>query len=244
MGFLNNAITQFNNVFQTLSVGARIVAGLLLLVVVISLAYLFNRQSAAPDSFLFGGEAVTAAELPNIEAAFGKASLKNYSIEANRIRVPRGEESTYMAALADGQAIPASYGSYIRGAIDNKGMFESKGIQEKRLQHGKEMELAQIVSKMHGIGRASVLFDTREEGGINRHKIFFRCRLRRNHRLDPARGITRPSDPSSRRGFVCRNEARERGCHRSQEQSFVCSRPSGRIAQRDSRSDVPDNSCL
>jgi len=172
MGFLNNAITQFNNVFQTLSVGARIMAGLLLLVVVISLAYLFNRQSAAPDSFLFGGEAVTAAELPNIEAAFGKASLKNYSIEANRIRVPRGEESTYMAALVDGQAIPASYGSYIRGAIDNKGMFESKGIQEKRLQHGKEMELAQIVSKMHGIGRASVLFDTREEGGINRHKIF------------------------------------------------------------------------
>lgn len=172
MGFLNNTISQFNNVFQTLSVGARILAGLLLLVVVISLAYLFNRQTATPDSFLFGGEAVTAAELPNIEAAFGRATLKNYTIDANRIRVPHGEESTYMAALADGNAIPSTYGSHIRGAIDNKGMFESKGIQQQRLQHGKEMELAQIVSKMQGIGRASVLFDTREEGGINRHKIF------------------------------------------------------------------------
>lgn len=172
MGFLNNAINQFNNVFRTLSVGARIVAGLLLVVVVISLAYLFNRQTASPDAFLFGGEPVTVAELPNIEAAFGKASLKNYSIEGNRIRVPRGEESTYMAALADSQAMPATYGSHISKALDTNDIFSNKIKQDQRMKHGKEMELAQIIGKMQGIGRAAVMFDIRDEGGLNRTKIF------------------------------------------------------------------------
>jgi flagellar M-ring protein FliF len=172
MGFLNNTINQFNNVFRTLSVGARILAGLLLVVVVISLAYLFNRQTAAPDAFLFGGEAVTAAELPNIEAAFGKASLKNYTIEANRIRVPRGEESTYMAALADSQAMPATYGSHTEKALNTNDIFSSRTKQDLRMKHGKEMELAQIISKMQGIGRASVIFDVVDERGIAPKKIF------------------------------------------------------------------------
>lgn len=172
MGFLNNAINQFNNVFRTLSVGARIMAGLLLVVVVISLAYLFNHQTASPDSFLFGGEAVTAAELPNIEAAFGKASLKHYSIEANRIRVPRGEESTYMAALADSQAMPATYGSHTEKALNTTDIFSSRLKQDQRMKHSKEMELAQIVSKMQGIGRASVIIDIGDERGIAPKKIF------------------------------------------------------------------------
>jgi flagellar M-ring protein FliF len=172
MGFLNNAINQFNNTFRTLSLGARVVAGLLLLVVVISLAYLFNRQTSAPDAFLFGGEPVTAAELPNIEAAFGKSSLKNYTIEGNRIRVPRGEESTYMAALAEDNAMPSTYGSHLRDALNTNGVFDSKDKQAQRLKYGKEMELAQIISKMQGIGKASVLFDFREEGGLNRRKIY------------------------------------------------------------------------
>lgn len=172
MGFLNNAVNQFNAVFRTLSLGARIVAGLLLLVVVISLAYLFNRQTAAPDSFLFGGEPVTAAELPNIEAAFGKASLKNYSIEANRIRVPRGEESTYMAALADGQAMPATYGSHISKALDTNDIFSNKEKQSQRMKHSREMELAAIIGKMQGIGRAAVMFDTSVEPGLKSTKLF------------------------------------------------------------------------
>ncbi len=172
MGFLNNAVNQFNNVFRTLSLGARVVAGLLLLVVVISLAYLFNRQTAAPEAFLFGGEPVTAAELPNIEAAFGKASLKNYSTEGNRIRVPRGEESTYMAALADGQAMPATYGSHISKALDTNDIFSNKEKQSQRMKHGREMELAQIIGKMQGISRAAVMFDTSVEGGLKNTKLF------------------------------------------------------------------------
>ena len=172
MGFLNNAVNQFNATFRTLSLGARVVAGLLLLVVVISLAYLFNRQTAAADAFLFGGEPVTAAELPNIEAAFGKASLKNYSIEANRIRVPRGEESVYMAALADGQAMPATYGSHISKALDTNDIFSNKEKQSQRMKHSREMELAAIIGKMQGIGRAAVMFDTSVEPGLKSTKLF------------------------------------------------------------------------
>ncbi len=107
MDFLNPLITQLTNTFRSMSLGARIVSGLLIVVVVVSMAFLFNRQLATPDAFLFGGSPVNASELPNIEAAFGAANLKNYVVDGNRIRVPRGEESAYMVALAEKNALPA-----------------------------------------------------------------------------------------------------------------------------------------
>jgi len=171
MDFLNQAFAQINNVFRSLSVGARIMTGLLVVLVVVSLAFLFNRQLASPESFLFGGEPVSAAELPGIEAAFGKAGLKNYAVEGNRIRVPRGEESSYMVALAEGSALPANAGSYFYKALDG-GFWESKSKQAERSKYSMQMELGQMISKMQGVENANVIYDIKEEGGLNRKKIY------------------------------------------------------------------------
>ena len=60
--------------------------------VIVSLAYLFNNQVSGPDALLMGGEPFTASQLPAMEAAFAKAGLNDYEVEANRIRVPRGPQ--------------------------------------------------------------------------------------------------------------------------------------------------------
>ena len=80
-----------------MTIGARIVSGLLLIVVVVSVAYLFNHQISGPDEFLMNGESFPAAQLPAMLAAFGKANLSSFQVDGNRIRVPHSQQSAYMA---------------------------------------------------------------------------------------------------------------------------------------------------
>src|SRR5262245_16162032 len=121
MEFVNQAFGQVRGLFRSMSVGGRIVAGLLLTMIVISLTFLFNHQTGGPSAYLIA-EPLSAEEIQVVLNAFGQAGLKNYEIEGSRVRVPRGEEATYMAAVVDAGAMPASSGSYLRKALEGSGM--------------------------------------------------------------------------------------------------------------------------
>ncbi|MCI0492283.1 MAG: hypothetical protein L0Z07_05040, partial [Planctomycetes bacterium] len=69
MDFVNTAIAQVSDLFRSMTPGARITAGLLLAVVVVSLGYLYQQGTAGPDAFLFGGQPLSDSELNQIEAA-------------------------------------------------------------------------------------------------------------------------------------------------------------------------------
>ena len=88
---------------------ARITTALLLVVIVVSVAYLFNHQLSGSDAYLFGGDPVRSSELPGMLAAFGKKNLTDYELEGNRIRVPHGKQAVYMSALADDGALPHNF---------------------------------------------------------------------------------------------------------------------------------------
>ena len=62
MDFLNKAFAQLNELFRSMTVGARITAGLLLVVVVVSLVYLFRYESSSPDLYLMNGERLSAGD--------------------------------------------------------------------------------------------------------------------------------------------------------------------------------------
>ncbi len=134
MDIFNKAIAQLSDLFRSMTPGARITAGLLLAVVVISLGYLFRYENSAADAYLMNGEPIPASLLPAMEAAFGKAHLDGYVIEGSKIRVPRGQQATYMAALADAKALPPNFGSYFdnvrrcRQPLRNGSSSESSGI--------------------------------------------------------------------------------------------------------------------
>jgi flagellar M-ring protein FliF len=171
MEFVNQAFTQASSLFRSMSVGGRVVAGLLLTMIVISLTFLFNHQSGGPGAYLMA-EPLSAEEIQGVLNAFGQAGLKNYEIEGSRVRVPRGEEATYMAAVVDAGAMPASSGSYLRKALEGSGLLDTKAKQAALIKNATQMELARVIRKLKNVRNALVLIDSRKEGALSKKEIF------------------------------------------------------------------------
>ena len=109
MDFINKALAQLGELFRSMTPAARITAGMLLVVIVISVTYLFNHQFSSGDAYLFGGEAVSASEIGPMQAAFGKANLNDAEFDGNRIRVPSGKQAAYMAAAGRRRRVAAQF---------------------------------------------------------------------------------------------------------------------------------------
>jgi flagellar M-ring protein FliF len=171
MDFLNKTFAQLSDLFRSMTIGARITAGLLLVVVVVSVVYLFKSSHAGPEVDLMHGLPVPATQLPAMEAAFDKAGLRDYEVRGTQIRVPRGQQAKYMAALADAKVLPPNFGSALREAINGGNVFENSKAKEQRTKVALQDELALIIGSMPGIESACVFYDTETKLGLNREKI-------------------------------------------------------------------------
>jgi flagellar M-ring protein FliF len=171
MDFLNRAAAQFNELFRSMTVSARITAALLLVVVVISLGYLFKVQSSGPDSYLLGGHPFSAAELPQVQGALAKAGLKDFEVEGNLIRIPRNEQAAYIAALADADLLPSSFGDRFMSIVERQSPFSSKYQNEQVLKHARNAMLAHSISRMEGIQSADVFTDVTDKRGLRPEQI-------------------------------------------------------------------------
>ncbi len=159
MDFLNRAFAQLTDLFKSMTPGARITAGLLLVVVVVSVGFLFNEQVAGPDAYLMGGEPFSSNQLRDMQLAFSKAGLEGYQIEGARVRVPRGQQSKYMAALAEGNALPPDFGDYLHKAANTNSLLTNRTQQEASLKIAKQRDLQNILNHMSGIEQAAVQID-------------------------------------------------------------------------------------
>jgi len=170
MDFVNQTYAQLLELMRSMSVGTRIATALLLVLVVVSVAYLFQYQVAGGDEFLLGGRPFTQSELTAIEAAFAKAGLGKSQIAGSQIRIPRGQKELYLAALADGNALPADFYKYFDEAVRSDSPFNSPKSMENRRQHAKQKELSLIIGRMNGIESASVLYDEEVKRGLTQQK--------------------------------------------------------------------------
>jgi flagellar M-ring protein FliF len=166
MDFLNKAFAQIAELFRSMTPGARITAGLLLATVVVSGGYLFTHQVTGGDAYLLDGQSFSPSELDAMQAAFGKAGLGSFEVDGGRLRVPRGLKAKYMAALADGDAMPAHFGSHLDAAVNKPSPFTSKGQQEAMLKNALQKELASIIGQMKGVDTAAVFYDVQKRGGF------------------------------------------------------------------------------
>jgi len=166
MDFVNKTFAQLKDLFGSMAPGARIVAGLLLAVVVLSLVYLVRYSPTSSGEFLLGGRPLSANEMVSVEAAFAKANLTQYSIEGNRIRIPRGQKAAYIGAMAESNALPADFNAYFKEALGSAGAFESKDQYETRLKFALQKELSLIIRSMKGIESATVHYDVEKKGGF------------------------------------------------------------------------------
>lgn len=171
MNFLNQALNQFGELFRSMTVGARITAALLLAVVVISLAYLFNSQVSSGNEYLLGGQAFSADEINQMEAAWGKAGLTTYQVDGSRIRVPRGQRSAYMGALADQGALPAKWGWWLEQMAADASPLASPREQEVKRKVYLQQQIKQVLESMSGVERAMVLLDVEQRKGFRAEKV-------------------------------------------------------------------------
>src|SRR5271166_3142417 len=105
MDFLNKAFTQLSYLFRSMTPGGRITAGLLLVVAVVSVGYLFQSQVTGGDVCLFSGATIDTPTLQKMEEAFGTKGLNGFTIEGGRVKVPYAQRAAYLAALADAKAL-------------------------------------------------------------------------------------------------------------------------------------------
>ena len=167
MDFLNRALAQVKDLFLSMSPGARVTAGLLLAVVVISLAYLFHSGvGSGGGTYLFGGATFTSSEQQAMEAAFAKAGLNGYEIEGGKIRVPRGQQNVYIAALGPGKALPHNFADLLEAAVNDSNPFRPRDTVASAIETAKMKELSIIIGKMNGIDDATVMFGSQTKPGM------------------------------------------------------------------------------
>lgn len=165
---MNSLAAQIRDLFQSMTAGARITAGLLLLVAVVSIAYLFQTSASGPDAFLFGGERFSQSELTDMEAAMSQAGLTGWKIESNRISVPRALQQDCIAAIASAGALPDNFANFMDDAISKASPMESRQQWELRTKTARENQLSLIVSKMDWVESGHVMVDIQERRGFNR----------------------------------------------------------------------------
>lgn len=136
--------------------GARITAGLLLTVVVVSVAYLFNSGFSGPDTYLLGGKSFSDKELQAIQAAFGVAGLNNFDTEGMRIRIPRGQQDVYLAAMVKGNALPQEFGDDFEALLKSDNMFTPDRRWHEEHAIIKAARLGKIIASVDVVERATV----------------------------------------------------------------------------------------
>ncbi len=171
MDFLNKAFTQLADLFRSMTPGARLTAGLLLVVVIVSLGYLFTHDISGPSVDLMHGVPIPPGQMSAMVAAIGKAKLADYKIDGDQIKVPRGREAVYMNALAEAKVLPADFSTVMDDELGNGSIFDTEKDREQRRKNLKERKLGLFISIMPGIERANVVYDCDTKWGLNREKI-------------------------------------------------------------------------
>ncbi len=177
---------QLAEMVRAMTPGSRVAAALLLGVVIVSIAYLAGGQVGTGDTFLLAGETFSTSQLREIQAALGKAGLEA-EFDGARIKVPRGQEAKYMAALAEAGALPEDFGGHLRKAVSG-GSFAMFGPQqEARMKVAIQSELQSVIAQMKGIERAFVHIEEDRKRGFREQTIVtasVAVQPRANHTLE------------------------------------------------------------
>ena len=171
MDFLNQSFTQLKDLFDGMTPGSRITAGLLLVVVVVSLGYLFTHAVPGNSVYLLDGRRFSGSELGAMEAALHDAGLKCETDGGGRIRVPIGKKYEYMGALATAGAMPKEFGDDLRNTLESQSVFGNWKLTQEQLKAAMHREMAKIISAMPGISKAYVLSSSKIEPGWMKDEI-------------------------------------------------------------------------
>src|SRR5947209_3808765 len=166
MRFVARAVAQVKELLLSLSPAMRMVAALLLAAVLVGVWFLLFANWGGGEHYLLGGRTFNATEITSAERAFGTAGLKEARIDGNRIRVPRGQESAYVAAMAAEGALPDDFGKVLEKTLGQVNPFMSPSQRDELIKSARERELASIIRAMPDIENAAVTFDRKKSSSL------------------------------------------------------------------------------
>lgn len=164
---LQNVIEQFRNVFNSMPIPSRVIAGLLVVMIVLALGFLVRGSSVQKHEYLLGGKLLDEKDIDAAELAFGSAGLTGWERESRRLKIPVDQRSDYLAALEQSSALPMSLRTHIQSAIDSSTPFESSEQRVARVMHAKEQDLSDNITKFSDIRSANVTYDEGERRGLS-----------------------------------------------------------------------------
>ncbi len=171
MDFANRIYGQCAELLRAMTPRARLTVALLAVVVLASFVYLGRQEFAGDTMYLLGGQELSPSEVTAMQGALGKAKLSDFAVEGNRIRIPRVKQAAYLAALADGNALPQTLTDIFSEATDKTTWFTSRQQQLDQARTAKKKGLALMLRDMHGVESADVDFDKEEPRGLRRDRI-------------------------------------------------------------------------
>ncbi len=160
MDFLNRTMAQVAELFRSMTLGARITAVLLLVLVVVSLAYLVHGGASGGNAYLMGGRSFAQGDVNRMLGAFAAQNLTGYEVEPDgRIRVPRGKQNAFMGALAAKNALPQDFLDYLdAGANENSlSILTNKDQRNEQSKLRRQRALSAFIREMPGVETALVL---------------------------------------------------------------------------------------
>ncbi len=172
MDFLNKYFAQIKEVFEGMTPGARITSALLLVVTVASLGYLFTSGfHPGGDVFLLDNRAFTSDELTPMLGAFATEGLAAPEIVGGKIRVARGKETAYVAAIAKAGVLPHDFSSIFDNALKESGVFEDQPKFQARLRIAKQRYFEELFRAMPDYDRATVIISEDVKQGLRRERV-------------------------------------------------------------------------
>lgn len=152
--------------WQSLSARAKVIAVTLILVLLVGIVSLSIQQGVNDWVVLFDGRQLSARELDRMEAAFSTAGLTTWQREGNRIRVPKSEKFTFMAALAESKVLPENSDEVFFETMQSSKFYESSQQRALRIKYATQREAGMIVQSMTGIDSATVRYANVEGKGF------------------------------------------------------------------------------
>ncbi|MBX9792262.1 MAG: hypothetical protein K2Y37_25465 [Pirellulales bacterium] len=171
MDLLNRAMQRAAELRSMAPLRARMAAAALSGVLLVCALWLLFAPSAGPVVCLLGGHAFSTSELPAVQAAFAKAGLSDFEVSGGQIRIPRGKQAQYLAALADGHALPSSLADRLVEIVKAQSPFASRAQQEQMQRAVVQSMIAQSIARMSGIESAELFLDTQPRRGFRQEAL-------------------------------------------------------------------------
>jgi flagellar M-ring protein FliF len=150
--------------FSAMPFASRLLAGLLVVVIVISSVFLVKTDPANSSAYLFDGYRFSETELRRAEMAFSAAGLTGSERESGRLRIPINKREAFLKALAEAKAFPQDLGSHLEEVFEAQNPFESARQFQAKTMAARERDIALALKTLPFIEFAYVSYDEQRQG--------------------------------------------------------------------------------